>query len=39
MAKRDGLSVNKIKAIKKQGKYGDGRNLYLNVGPRRLLRV
>ena len=33
MAKRDGLNVKAIERIKEPGKYGDGRNLYLNVGP------
>ena len=33
MAKRDGLNVKMIERIKEQGKYGDGRNLYLHVGP------
>lgn len=33
MAKRDGLNVKMIERLKEPGKYGDGRNLYLNVGP------
>ena len=33
MAKRDGLNVKMIDRLKDPGKYGDGRNLYLNVGP------
>lgn len=33
MAKRDGLNVKMIDRLKEPGKYGDGRNLYLHVGP------
>lgn len=33
MAKRDGLNVRMIDRLKEPGKYGDGRNLYLHVGP------
>lgn len=33
MAKRDGLNVKFIERLKEPGKYSDGRNLYLHVGP------
>lgn len=33
MAKRDGLNVKLIDRLKEPGKYSDGRNLYLHVGP------
>lgn len=34
MAKRDGLNVKMIDRLKEPGKYSDGRNLYLHVGPK-----
>lgn len=33
MAKRDGLNVKFIERLKEPGRYSDGRNLYLHVGP------
>lgn len=33
MAKRDSLNVKMIERLKEPGKYTDGRNLYLHVGP------
>ncbi|BDI61812.1 tyrosine-type recombinase/integrase [Qipengyuania nanhaisediminis] len=34
MAKRDGLNVKMIERLNEPGKYSDGRNLYLHVGPK-----